>query len=101
MKYIITELQIDSTVKQLNKDKAEKGKLSKIIEELALSFLGDKEICDIVATETDHTYILLILIPEWIGYKVDEKLEKHIEDFLGINVMVIVANSKDCERMTK
>jgi hypothetical protein len=101
MKYIITELQIDSTVKKLNKDKADKGKLSRIIEELALNYLEDKEICDIVATETNHSYILLILIPDWIGYKVDEKLEKHIEDFLGINVMVIVSKSEDCERMTK
>jgi hypothetical protein len=104
MKYIITEEQIETSIKKLSKDKTVEGKLSKVIEELTLSFLEDKEICDIAVTLSNnnyHFYMILILTPEWLGYKADKKIEKYIEDFLGIGVMVIIAESKDCERIIK
>lgn len=96
MKYIITEEQLQNTIKKFNKEHIERDKLSVIMEELVLRFFENKTpICDIVATKTS-SYIVLVLTPKYIGNSIENRIAKYIEDYTGIRPWVLLNTSQDC-----
>jgi hypothetical protein len=102
MKYIVTEEQLKSTIKKLNKDNLDSGKLGKSIEKFVLDYLSDKRICDIaVITTNERSYTVIILTPDWLGYKIEQTLEKYIEDYFGNMAFVLIRESEDCEIMDR
>ena len=96
MKYIITEEQLQNTIKKFNKEHIERDKLSFIMEELVLRFFENKTpICDIVATKIS-SYIVLVLTPKYIGNSIENRIAKYIEDYTGIRPWVLLNTSQDC-----
>ena len=98
MKYIITEQQLNSTLKKYNKEK-NRGKYSNVIEGLVLSMFKGP-ICDVVALKTTHKdedYVVLILTPNSYMREYSQKIGRNIENLVGIYPTVIITQSQNCE----
>jgi hypothetical protein len=98
MKYIVTEQQLTNTVKRLNKEKAHRGKLSDVIEELVLSHFK-RPVCDVAAMYIHgyDNYIVLILTPDYYGDATTTEITSNIENYIGVGANVIIKQSQDCE----
>jgi hypothetical protein len=99
MKYIITEQQLQNTIKKFNKEKIERDKMSDVMEELVLRFFENKSpVCDVVAVKVLPTpeYVVLVLTPKYIGNSVENRIAKYIEDYIGIRPFVLLNTSQDC-----
>ena len=100
MKYIITEQQLETTIKKFKKDNVDRGKLGHIIEELVLSYF-QRPVCDVVAIfmhESDY-YIVLILTPDYYGDATTTKIARNIENYIGISTNVIITQSQNCDKI--
>ena len=97
MKYIISEEQLKTTIKRFDREKVNKGKLSQVIEELVLNYF-EYPICDVIAIKIPNSdiYAVLILTPQRIRNEVSFKISRYIENYIGINPMVIIQDSQDC-----
>ena len=97
MKYIITEQQLTTVTKKFNKEKADRGELGHAIEEMAKHFFKGP-ICDIIALKVNKSeYVLLILTPRYYNDTVKSKLYTNLKNFLGVDVMVLINHSQDCD----
>jgi len=97
MKYIISEEQLKTTIKRFDREKANKGKLSQVIEELVLNYF-EYPICDVIAIKIPNSeeYVVLILTTQSIRNEVSFKISRYIKNYIGINPMVIIQDSQDC-----
>ena len=97
MKYIISEEQLKTTIKRFNRERANKGELSQVIEELVLNYF-EYPICDVIAIKIPNSeeYVVLILTTQSIRNEVSFKISRYIENYIGINPMVIIQDSQDC-----
>jgi hypothetical protein len=102
MKYIVTEQQLTNTVKRLNKEKAHRGKLSDVIEELVLSHFK-RPVCDLVAIFLPdyNEYIVIVLAPDGYSNEFSLQIASSVENFLGTNPQIIITQAQDCEKMEK
>jgi hypothetical protein len=102
MKYIITEQQMRTMTKRFKKDDVDRGELGLAIEELVLTFFEntflESPVCDLVAVKIPRTseYIVLILTPTFQGNQIESRIARYIENFIGVNPMVLVNQSDNC-----
>jgi hypothetical protein len=98
MKYIITEQQLTTATKKFNKENADRGELGHVIEELVLNYFKNR-ICDVVAIKMKDSdnYIVLVLTPGTYASGTETKISNYIENFIGVNPMVLINHSQDCE----
>ena len=97
MKYIISEEQLKTTIKRFDRERANKGKLSQVIEELVLNYF-EYPICDVIAIKIPNSdiYAVLILTPQRIRNEVSFEISSYVENYIGIKPMVIIQDSQDC-----
>jgi hypothetical protein len=104
MKYIITEQQMRTMTKRFKKDDVDRGELGPAIEELVLNFFENtflkSPVCDLVAIKHPKTseYIVLILTPTFQGNQIESRIARYIENFIGVNPMVMVNQSQNCDK---
>jgi len=102
MKYIITEQQLKTMTKRFNKELVDRGELGPAIEELVLNFFEntflESPVCDLVAIKNPKTseYIVLILTPTFQGNQIESRIARYIENFIGVNPMVLINQSDNC-----
>jgi hypothetical protein len=103
MKYIITEQQMRTITKRFKKDNVDRGELGSAIEELVLNFFQntflENPVCDVVAVKLPKTsdYIVLILTPTFQGNQIESRIARYIENFIGVDVQVMINQSPDCK----
>lgn len=99
MKYIITEEQMRTMTKRFKKDNVDRGKLGHIIEELVLQFF-EGLICDVIAVKIPKTggYVVLVLTPNYYSDVTETKLRNTIENFIGVDTMVLINHSPNCDK---
>lgn len=99
MKYIVTESQFSKAIKKFNKEGQDKGELGHAIEELVLQFF-EGPICDVIAVKIPKTggYVVLVLTPNYYSDVTETKLRNTIENFIGVDTMVLINRSPDCDK---
>lgn len=94
MEYIISETQI----KKFKKENLNKGKYGDGIERLISYYIDPSLICDVAVFQTEHDesmYVALILFNGYSAYNLSGKLEKFINNFLPVKLMVLI-NESEC-----
>ena len=96
MKIIITEQQLTEIVK-FNKEFLNSDDITDLIESLVLNFI-DFPVCDLAVTKSNvnDLYLVLILTPHSSRINDDQKISKLIENYIPVNVLVLV-NESECE----
>ena len=100
MKYIITEQQLETTIKKFKKDDADRGELGHVMEELVISYM-DGNLCDVVGIKVPKSldYVVLVLTPNYYGNETEIRIARHIENYLGVNAMVFLKKSENCDKI--
>lgn len=99
MKYIVTETQFSKVIKKFNKEGQDKGELGHAIEEFVLQFF-EGPICDVIAVKIPKTggYVVLVLTPNYYSDVTETKLRNTIENFIGVDAMVLINHSPNCDK---
>lgn len=99
MKFIITESQFSKVIKKFDKERQDRGKIGLAIEELVLQFF-EGPICDVIAVKIPRTgdYVVLILTPNYYGDIAQTKIRNTIEKFIGVDAMVLINHSPNCDK---
>ena len=102
MKYIITEQQLETTIKKFKKDDADRGELGHAMEELVISYM-DGNLCDVVGIKLPKSldYVVLVLTPNYYNSETEIRIARHIENYLGVNVMVFLKKSENCDKIER
>lgn len=91
MKVLITEEQI----RRFNREHANQGKFSQALERLSISFIGEKNICDLIAmTADDENYVVLVLFNGPSPYDLSFKLDVFLKKFLPIKVFSLITDTE-------
>ena len=91
----VKETLREETIKKFKKENVNRGKLSNLLEELTISYLGEDKICDIVAIYEENTYIILVLYNGDSGHYLNEKLEIYLKSYIPVALFAIITNT-DC-----
>ena len=99
MKYVITESQFV----KFNKELANVGPLSEVIEEIIGDTLNKPNICDYVVVyipDTDsgkdlYAVLIMVKIPM---YSLDVEITKLIQSYIGIRPIVMVNDNYNCKK---
>jgi hypothetical protein len=91
----VKETLREETIKKFKKETVNRGKLSNLLEELTISYLGEDKICDIVAIYEENTYIILVLYNGDSGHYLNEKLEIYLKSYIPVALFAIITNT-DC-----
>ena len=100
MKYIITEQQLETTIKKFEKDDVDRSVLGRAMEELVISYM-DGNLCDVVGIKVPNSlnYIVLVLTPRYYGNETENRIARHINNYLGVYPDVILKKSENCDKI--
>lgn len=93
LKSRIIKVLREETIKKFKKEAVNKGKFSELLEELAISYLGKENVCDIVAIYAEDTYIILVLYNGNTGNYLNEKLEVYLKSYIPVELFAIITNT--------
>jgi hypothetical protein len=85
----------EETIKKFKKETVNRGKLSNLLEDLTISYLGEENVCDVVAIYAENTYIILVLYNGDSGNYLNEKLEVSLKAYIPVSLFAIITNT-DC-----
>lgn len=95
MKEIIRHILKEETIKKFNKNAAERGELSDVLENLAIGYIGEENICDIFALYVSGTYVVMVLYngsPRWGG--LSAKLDEYLKSYIPVSVFSMITDTK-------
>jgi hypothetical protein len=95
LKSHIIKVLREETIKKFKKETVNKGKFSNLLEELTISYLGEENVCDVVAIYAENTYIILVLYNGESGHYLNEKLEVSLKSYIPVDLFAIITNT-DC-----
>jgi hypothetical protein len=88
----------EETIKKFKKETVNKGKFSDLLEELTISYLGEENVCDVVAVYAENTYIILVLYNGDSGNYLNEKLEVSLKSYIPVALFAIITNTNCDEK---
>ena len=84
----------EETIKKFNKNQSERGKLSDILENLAIDYIGEENICDIFALYASETYILMVLYNGSSKWDLSSKLDTYLRSYIPVNLFSMIKDTK-------
>ena len=96
MKQLIKHILREETIKKFDKSNINRGKLSSAIEKVATDYIGEENICDLIAILQDKTYVLLVLFNGSSKWDLNTKIENYIKTIIpGIRFFSLI-NDTEC-----
>lgn len=94
MKERIRKILREETFNTFNKEKAERGKLSDVLENLTIDFLGKENICDLIAMYASGTYVIMVLYNGVSKWDLQSKLDQHLRSYIPVNLFSMITDRK-------
>lgn len=94
MKERIRKILREETFNTFNKEKAERGKLSDVLENLTIDFLGEENICDLIAMYASGTYVIMVLYNGPSKWDLQSKLDQHLRSYIPVNLFSMITDRK-------
>ena len=94
MKERIRKILREETFNTLNKENAERGKLSDVLENLTIDFLGKENICDLIAMYASGTYVIMVLYNGVSKWDLQSKLDQHLRSYIPVNLFSMITDRK-------
>ena len=94
LKENIRKVLKEETIKKFNKNQSERGKLSDILENLAIDYIGEENICDIFALYASGTYVVMVLYNGSSKWDLSPKLDIYLRSYIPVNLFSMITDTK-------
>ena len=94
MKKNIRRVLKEETIKKFNKGGVQRGKFSDALEKLAIAYIGEKNVCDVVAVFSDGLYVIMVLYNGSSPWTLDNNLNEFIRKILPLKLFTMVTDTQ-------
>jgi len=84
----------EETFNTFNKENAKRGKLSDVLEDLTIDFLGKENICDLIAMYARDTYVIMVLYNGSSKWDLQSKLDQHLRSYIPVSLFSMITDRK-------
>ena len=84
----------EETIKKFNKNQSERGELSDILENLAIDYIGEENICDIFVLYASGTYVVMVLYNGQSKWDLSSKLDTYLKSYIPVRLFSMITDTK-------
>lgn len=97
LKKSIRNILREETVKKFNREDANRGIFSNILEKITIDYIGEKNVCDVVAVVSQDLYVVMVLYNGSSPWNLNSKLDEFIKKILPIRMFTMISDVK-CDK---